>query len=132
MAGFLFLDDTRTPESVTWVMLPASINDWDIVRSYAQFVEYINRNGLPEFIAFDHDLGDEHYKDFFRCRAEGQPLDYDAYTEKTGYDCVKWLVNYCIENDLDFPDYIVHSMNNIGADNIRGLVSSYKKHRDQK
>ena len=32
-------------------------SEFDIVRTYQDFVEYINRNGLPELISFDNDLG---------------------------------------------------------------------------
>lgn len=31
--------------------------DFDVVRSYDTFIEYIKANGLPEFINFDNDLG---------------------------------------------------------------------------
>ena len=43
----LYLDDLRvTPEG------------FDRVYNYADFVEYITQNGLPDFISFDHDLGE--------------------------------------------------------------------------
>ena len=39
----LYLDDLRvTPEG------------FDRVYNYADFVEYITQNGLPDFISFDH------------------------------------------------------------------------------
>lgn len=132
---YLFLDDERIPLDVSWTALPLDIKwdatAWDIVRSYTQFIEYITYNGLPDFVSFDHDLADQHYKDFFRAKDDNQDLAYDMYEEKTGYDCVKWLVGYCIKHNLDFPVYAVHSMNPIGKDNIIGLVNSYNKHRKQ-
>ena len=68
----LFLDDVRNPKDVKWINLP--LGPWVIVRNYHDFVKYITSNGLPEFVAFDHDLGQEHY-------IAGKPK-YDEYKEK--------------------------------------------------
>lgn len=121
----LFLDDERMPKDVKWVQLPLGIK-WTIVRDYKDFVKTIKEKGLPKFITFDHDLGMEHYEDFFKAQKSGEPLNYNAYTEKTGYDCAKYLVDYCIDHDSDFPPFEVHSMNIIGAINIKSLVSSFR------
>ena len=48
------------------------------------------------------------------------------FVEKTGMDCAKWLVEYCINNNLKFPDYEVHSMNVIGKMNIKSYIESFK------
>ena len=32
-------------------------SEFDIVRTYDDFVAYIVKNGLPDFISFDNDLG---------------------------------------------------------------------------
>jgi hypothetical protein len=102
----LFLDDIRKP------LTP----DWDVVRNYAGFVEYIEANGVPDIISFDHDLAFEHYP-----LAETNPglkIPYKTYTEKTGYDCAKWLV----ERGDELPKtVIVHSFNPVGAENIARL-----------
>ena len=45
----LFLDDVRDP--------PAG-DESVIVRSFAEAVEYVERHGIPAFISFDHDLGE--------------------------------------------------------------------------
>ena len=115
----LFLDDERLPKSVTWVEMP--LGPWIIARNYDQFVKYIMQHGLPSFVSFDHDLGLEHY-------IVGAPK-YNEYKEKTGHDCAKWLVEYCMNNNLEFPEYQVHSMNPIGSTNIRSYIESYKKSR---
>ena len=60
----LYLDDLR----------PTPV-DFDRVYDYEGFTEYILQKGLPDFISFDHDLG------------EG----------KSGYDCAKFLIDYCLE-----------------------------------
>jgi hypothetical protein len=117
----LFLDDDRMPEDcIDWMpsrigSAPAAIylvNDWVIVRSYAEFVKQITEHGLPEVISFDHDLADGIGDD-----------------EKTGFTCVKWLVEYCIEHNLDFPFYEIHSQNNVGPENMESYIKNFKKHR---
>lgn len=96
--------------------------EWDIVKNYNEFVNYIQKNGLPDVISFDHDLADEHYTpreywDDYKLSKEYQ--DQKSYSEKTGNDCAKWLVQYCIDLKLSLPLYLVHSANPVGADYIR-------------
>jgi hypothetical protein len=99
----LFLDDSperKTPEG------------WDRVWNYTQFVDYIEKLGVPEVISFDHDLGTEHYPTTWQTGNE--KIDYSKFKEKTGYDCAKYLVEKGI-----FPKLaIVHSYNIVGAKNI--------------
>lgn len=88
----LFLDDLRTtPEGFFRVF------------NFSEFVNYITKNGVPEVISFDHDLGEE----------------------KTGYDCAKFLVNYCLDNDIPHINFIVHSQNPIGKENIEYLLNNF-------
>jgi NAD+-processing family protein with receiver domain len=118
----LFLDDCR----------PAPDFTWDIVRSYDQFIAYIKFHGVPDIISFDHDLGDEHYKHYTEGEdkflstgeANSRNIDYSKFTEKTGYDCAKWLV----ENNLLPKQYFIHSMNPVGVMNIKfTMESAYKR-----
>lgn len=80
---------------------------WDIVRSYDQFVEWVTMNGVPDEVSFDHDLGDD---------------------VKTGYDCTKWLVNYCMDNRIPFPQWNIHSANPVGKENIEKYITNFLKH----
>lgn len=89
-----------------------------MVRSYAQFVAYIQANGLPARIAFDHDLS---YED--QNKTEG-------FKEKTGMDCAKWLVDYCIDKGLDLPEFYVHSFNVVGRMNIANLLTRFREHQE--
>ena len=106
----LYLDDVRVPQT----------EGWDIVRSYDDFVNWIEENGLPEVISFDHDLAD---------------VDYDPktqretfkYHETTGYDAAKWLCEYCWTNGLPIPNWNVHSANPVGRDNIISILTAYEK-----
>lgn len=112
----LFLDDTRHPQSTTWVKLPES-GTWIIARNYNEFVECVEKNGLPTFVAFDHDLADADF---------GKDPSKDTFKEKTGMDCAKWLVEYCMDNNKPFPEYVIQSMNPIGAINIRAYIENFK------
>lgn len=129
---YIFLDDERMPYGVTWAELPTA--PWTIVRNYDQFVSTIERyyayfKKLPEFIAFDHDLAPEHYRQSMY-NPDGHYSNYyfdGTFKEKTGFDAAKWLTEFCEEKGLDIPDYIVHSMNPIGKQNIYSILESYKR-----
>lgn len=122
----LFLDDFRVPEDTfNYTGNPIyNKESWVIVRNYEQFVKIIQVSGIPEIISFDHDLADFHYgvqdhvdEDF-----------YDICEEKTGYHCAKWLINYCMDNNEKLPSTIlIHSMNTVGAKNIKSLFDTYLK-----
>ena len=118
----LFLDDIRVPTNVTWVDIPKD-QHYSLVRNYQEFVDLITLRGLPKFVCYDHDLSDCHYGDGLNDRG----IDYDSYTEKTGYDCAKWLVEYCMKNGVKHPPYVVHSMNPVGKKNIISYVESYNR-----
>lgn len=116
----LFLDDVRNPIDCVKYMNPSDIylKEWDVVRTYFDFVEYMNDNGVPDVVSFDHDLADEHYSSDMYDKNNIYNSLYPSFKEKTGYDCAKWLHSYCVENGLPYPTYLVHSMNPVGRDNI--------------
>lgn len=117
----LFLDDLRYPKEVKWVDI--GLGPWEIVRSYDEFVDFILKNGVPDTISFDQDLADAHY-------ASGEPPP-EGWKEKTGLDCAKWLINYCIEKELPFPENItVHSMNPVGRERIKDVWRSAYTHEE--
>ena len=90
----LYLDDLRsTPEN------------FKRVYDYDEFVNFINKNGVPEFISFDHDLG------------EG----------KTGFDCAKFLVEFCLDNGVSDINFQVHSQNPVGKENIEKLLANFNR-----
>jgi hypothetical protein len=117
----LFLDDIRSPKDAIG-LVPSHMNqfywanDWRVVRSHDEFVDCIEKNGVPDFVSFDHDLADEHYKDL------------EGNHEKTGYESAKWLVDYCVDNAVGLPEYQVHSANPVGKKNIEGYLENAKKH----
>lgn len=119
MSYYLFLDDLRYPHTTTHVEIP--MHAYIIVRSYDEFCETITQKGLPKYITFDHDLSDVHYY-----HTNGN-IPYNEFEEKTGYDCAKWLINYCDEHKLPLPGYGCHSMNPVGKMNIISILDSYKR-----
>lgn len=114
---------------------------WVIVRSHDEFVKciedrYREDKSFPSVIAFDHDLADEHYNDVFSDKNWERPdsemeLSYEDYKEKTGMHSAKWIIDFCIDNDLILPDYKVHSQNPAGAANIQGILDNFKKHQSK-
>lgn len=129
----LFLDDIRLPHDVTWGNIPHIYQklEWDIVRNYDEFVSYIRENGLPKgYISFDHDIHEsqytpeEYWNDFTKSK-EYQLANPSK--EKTGLDCAKFLVEYCLYHGFDLPNWKVHSMNPVGRENIISELNSYYK-----
>ena len=99
----IWLDDCRMPEAPG---MDKNLVYW--VRGYDGFVTMVE--GLKENIGkckiyFDHDLGEE----------------------KDGYDCAKFLVNWCMENGYDVPDYSIQSANPVGRKNIESVFTTYEK-----
>lgn len=112
----LWLDDKRDPFTQSWIEDFSPISKpyavyW--VKSYDEFVDWIELNGLPMVVFFDHDLADQ--------VVEGQ-------NEKTGYESAKWLVEYCLDSDMEPPIWRIQSDNPPGRDNINGIMMSYLKH----
>lgn len=105
----LFLDDLR---KIEMVYDKTREEEFDIVRTYEAFVEYIKSNGLPEYISFDNDLG----------------LNSEGIVAKDGYACVKWLV-YESGLDLTDLDFYVHSANPVAAEQIKSLLNNYIAHQ---
>lgn len=124
----LFLDDVRIPSRVTWVKLPP--RDWVVVRNYNEFVECIERYGVPTECAFDHDLCSEHYNEFTAAHDERLPdygvIRYNQFKEKTGYDAAKWLTNYCVDNGTPLPIYYIHTLNPVGYQNIQSEMERFQ------
>ena len=119
MPRLLFLDDLRMPTDCVSYMHHRTphykiyTEEWVIVRNYSDFIFWIGENGLPDLISFDHDLGEED---------EGHP---------SGMECAKWLVNYCMDNQVKLPGWLVHSANPCGYENIKGLLTSFQENQER-
>jgi hypothetical protein len=131
----LYLDDFRFPKlSFDYTNnIIYNDKDWDIVTNYDEFVNYILKNGLPNLISFDHDLADEHYTPAIYWNDYEKSKEYQEklqYKEKTGLECAKWLIDYCIDNKQKLPNYLCHSQNPVGKDNILGLLDNFNKNEN--
>ena len=87
MKKLLWLDDIRDPMDKCLNCMDHSPIGKDVevywVKSYKEFISWIEKNGLPDGICFDHDLGDE------------GKLKNKRKIPKSGLDCADWLVDYC-------------------------------------
>jgi len=129
----LWLDDIRNPLEGDWLKFspidPPYTTVW--VKSYSEFVQQIKKNGLPDAICFDHDLG---MTAALEARAKGLSKRKSRELkklEKTGYDCAKWLVEYCMDKNLPLPKYSSQSFNPIGRENILELLDNFLKYQKQ-
>lgn len=101
----LFIDDERDP--------PKDGREWVVCRSKMQVIAAVYDKGMPSYISFDHDLGED---------------------EETGYDIAKWIVNQELAGSLNIPDdfdFYVHSQNPVGKANIEGYLDGYLKAKER-
>lgn len=78
---------------------------WTHVKTIEEAQEHLKR-GDVYYCSLDHDLG------------EGE----NGTVLKTGYDLVKWMAE---ENCWPVKKPIVHSMNPVGAENMRATIERY-------
>lgn len=122
MKKLLWLDDERNPYQDRWAeCFPIKDAEIHWVKSYKEFITWIMTNGLPDAVCFDHDLADISYNP-----EKGQSMF--VYHEKTGYDCAKWLADYCMENNVMIPLYNIQSANPVGKANIDSYLKNVIKH----
>jgi hypothetical protein len=126
----LWLDDIRNPLEDNWLIFsPITPTEIVWVKSYDEFTSWITENGLPEAICFDHDLGMEVA---VNARSKGMSKRKSRELkklEKTGYDCAKWLIDYCLDrDDHPLPLYNIQSANPVGKENIDGCLKHYNRH----
>jgi len=94
----LYIDDIRNPKTDY---------NWVVLRSSAEAIEYVKKNGMVKYASLDHDLG--------------------------GDDTVMIFLKWLIEYDMDHNGQIipfnfiwnVHSANPVGTQNIDGLLKNY-------
>lgn len=132
----IWLDDYRNPfKDPTWLakFAPEYKEDSGNVviwlKDYRSFTTWISKFGLPDMIAFDHDLSD------FQAMKAGYPEMMEdiptPLTENTGMDACEWVVDYCIDNSVKFPKWVVQSSNPVGAKNISSLIINFIKHSEK-
>ena len=130
----LFLDDVRDPSlclNYKTKFMPEnrrrySMENWVIVRNYSDFSETIkskfSAGEFPGLISFDHDLADIHYD-------SNEFKESFEYHEETGADCANFIVQFCLDNELDLPEFYVHSANPLGAQRIYENMQDYYRYK---
>lgn len=112
--SLIWLDDYRDPndDKIDWLVFSPIGRNCNIIwlKNYHEFVDYLTKFGLPNAVCFDHDLGEV----------------------KTGYDCAKYLVEYCLDNNLELPLYNIQSANPVGKENIDKLLINFKNRNEGK
>lgn len=102
----IFIDDMRDIRNY----VDCANNNAYQAKSYDDFInklEYVFEGyGKVDEIWFDHDLGED---------------------SKSGYDCAKYLVNFCIEHEMKLPEWHIQSSNPAGRQNIDSYLKSYLK-----
>ena len=87
------------------------VDNWVVVRHYTNFIKILDENiGYINIISFDHDLA---------CKVNGE--------EKTGKDCVDYMIEKYIETNTEFPSWFVHTQNTEGRKNIISKILNYLK-----
>lgn len=126
----LWLDDMRNPHESNWLSFsPIAHTEVIWVKSYNEFTKWIKKNGLPDGICFDHDLGKEaeqKLRDKGLTKKAARKLKAE---EKTGMDCAKWLVEYCMDNQKELPLWNIQSSNPVGKINISSLLMNFNNKR---
>lgn len=133
MKTLLWLDDIRDPNETKdgvkhWLVFSPLEDPYEVVwvKTYDEFVSHIRTSGLPNGICFDHDLSDfQAMKSGYPEMMEDCPL---PESEKTGMDCAKWLVGYCLDNKISLPLFTSQSANPAGRENILSLLNNFNKH----
>lgn len=78
---------------------------WVVCRSSQEAFDTLSTKGIPEFISFDHDLGGD---------------------DTTMVFLKRW-VQELWDGETPPPDYVIHSANPVGAQNIDSYLKTWKK-----
>jgi len=128
----LWLDDCRNPfdTTVDWLVFSPIGKTVNVVwvKSYYEFTNWITKNGLPDAICFDHDLGEDDAIDMVKKGMSKRAARTYKKEAPSGMDCAKWLIDYCYEHNVSLPMYNIQSANPIGRENIDSLLKNFIKH----
>lgn len=109
---YIYVDDIRDDDTFFKYLHNYSQMEWIpiICRSAKEaifFLNYYNDNSHSVIIDLDHDLGEGH--------------EIDDSLAPSGYDICKWIV----ESHISLAGFHIHSMNPVGAANMRQLLTHY-------
>ena len=107
----LFIDDVRMPSDVGY-----KDSDFIIAREPVA-ARYNIHHFKPQFIAFDHDLGER----------------FGGGMNQSGYDIAKWMISQELDGREEYITkdfkFSVHSANPVGKKNIEDLLNNYIKNK---
>ena len=106
----LYLDDIRNPHQSGY-----NCSEWIVCKNDKTFKDmFMSFDSIITHISFDHDI--------------------DSYDENenevTGYDCVKWLCDYILDNNLDITNLEIrfHTANVVGKVNMEVYWQNFYKY----
>ena len=105
----LYIDDIRHPTQSGY-----QDSEWVVCRNDKTFKDmFVSFDNIITHISFDHDLGSYN----------------DDGNEVTGYDCVKWLCDYILDNGLDISNLTLnfHTANVVGKENMMCYWANFKE-----
>ena len=106
----LYLDDIRNPHQSGY-----NCSEWIVCKNDKTFKDmFMSFDSIITHISFDHDIG-----------------SYDENgDEVTGYDCVKWLCDYILDNNLDISDLTLnfHTANHKRKKNMMCYWNNFYKY----
>tara|TARA_R110000744_G_C19371770_1_gene563235 strand:+ start:75087 stop:75431 length:345 start_codon:yes stop_codon:yes gene_type:complete len=104
----IFLDDERDPEDVYWVAYPDV--QWYTLTNAKDFMHCVSLvTSDDEFVvSFDHDI-------------QSYLPNGD---EQTGYDCLKYLIDLCMEKGYSIPKCFFHTQNPVGKVNMESYYNN--------
>ena len=105
----LYLDDIRNPHQSGY-----KDDEWIVCKNDKTFKDmFMSFDSIITHISFDHDIG-----------------SYDENgDEVTGFNCVKWLCDYILDNNLDISNLRLnfHTANIVGEDNMKFYWNNFKE-----
>lgn len=116
MSYKLWIDDQAYDKEVEdWRRPPVGETDWKIATNSCSALICVMAHGIPEFIDFDHDLGEN--------IGTGVPVP------ETVMEFLHYLFDMYPEAIDEIKDYRIHSANPEGAKNIHAYMDSWKRSR---
>lgn len=101
--------------------------DWLLAKSYKEFCFLLDNLGIPDMVSLDHDLDETAMEECMLAIGQGREFNYAFVKEKTGLDCVKYLIKKCGEAGVKIPKYHIHTANPNGAANMLRELEQYEK-----
>ena len=109
----LYLDDIRNPHQSGY-----KDNEWIACRNDKTFKDmFTSFDSVITHISFDHDIS-----------------SYDDNgNEVTGYDCLKWLCDYILDNNIDISELTIlfHTANPVGRLNMVCYWNNFKENYER-